>query len=571
MINLSNFTRTLTAFCLVLFIYLFLPDSLSNLGPILKYVLLVGIIVLLMMYNQFLSNYSDTPETSSNKSQRSETTPSITNTSTTTSQYDKLQSIVLNTITSINNKFVPAIYMVDPVAGVFSLQNDNATGFNPSFPTQNKIITTSISSGQVSYQKDSVDSWDEILIQQKWRGSECLVGSPIHLHGAVGGFILILVNHFSDLTDSDKIILKKLGDYISYGLENLEALETHVVGEEHKTRILEVLSKLNFRSDENEILSHFKYLIRSFVPYDRLTIAIKNESGNSAYVKLVDGIEDELEVGTSFSIHGTVMGFPISSGESIQSQNWKEQYPNLNRYSADETETSFQSILGVPVFIQGENVGTIFLERLTEQPYNSNNADTLKLISRVLGSSLYWVMEYEKIYNDATHDGLSNLLNHQTFKERFSEEILRAKRFQHHMSILIFDLDKFKRINDTISHQYGDYVIKTVANIMTENVRAIDVVARYGGEEFAIILVNSPNQMAKIVAQRIVDSIASYPFSMDGKEVKMTISAGMSEFPTHSEDMKDLIDYADKSMYDTKEKGGNGVTVFHVEDTQTDT
>jgi len=174
---------------------------------------------------------------------------------------------------------------------------------------------------------------------------------------------------------------------------------------------------------------------------------------------------------------------------------------------------------------------------------------------------LHWLIEYEKIYQNATHDGLSKLLNHQTYKERFAEEIQRAKRFQHHMAVLIFDLDKFKRINDTLGHPYGDYVIQTVAKIMSENVRTIDVVARYGGEEYAIILINTTAEMAKVVAQRIVDNIAEYPYSMDGESVRMTISGGMSEYPTHSENLKDLIDLADKAMYNAKQNGGNGIII----------
>ena len=79
------------------------------------------------------------------------------------------------------------------------------------------------------------------------------------------------------------------------------------------------------------------------------------------------------------------------------------------------------------------------------------------------------------------------------------------------MSIMIFDLDKFKEnINDTLGHQYGDYIIQTCSKIMKDNVRAVDVVARYGGEKFAIILINTDDIMSNIVAQRIVDTIANY-------------------------------------------------------------
>ena len=125
----------------------------------------------------------------------------------------------------------------------------------------------------------------------------------------------------------------------------------------------------------------------------------------------------------------------------------------------------------------------------------------------------------------------------------------------------MFDLDKFKKVNDTLGHQYGDYVIQTVAKIMIDNVRAVDVVARYGGEEFAIILINTTAVMSNIVAQRIVDTIANYKFSLNGVETRLSISGGMSEYPTHADNMRQLIEIADQEMYATKKKGGNGITV----------
>ena len=186
------------------------------------------------------------------------------------------------------------------------------------------------------------------------------------------------------------------------------------------------------------------------------------------------------------------------------------------------------------------------------------------LIGNVLGSALYWKNEYEKIYMDATHDGLSGLLNHQTFKDRFRDEVKRAERFQQKMAIMIFDLDKFKKVNDTLGHQYGDYVIQTVAKIMLDNVRAVDVVARYGGEEFAIILINTTAAMSNVVAKRIVSNIADYNFSMDDIETRITISGGMSEYPTHTKKMKELIEYADQAMYETKQNGGNNITIHNI-------
>ena len=131
---------------------------------------------------------------------------------------------------------------------------------------------------------------------------------------------------------------------------------------------------------------------------------------------------------------------------------------------------------------------------------------------------------------------------------------------------MMFDLDKFKKVNDTLGHQYGDYVIQTVAKIMIDNVRAVDVVARYGGEEFAIILINTTAVMSNIVAQRIVDTIADYKFSLNGVETRLSISGGMSEYPTHADNMRQLIEIADQEMYATKKQGGNGITVHKAKD-----
>ena len=162
---------------------------------------------------------------------------------------------------------------------------------------------------------------------------------------------------------------------------------------------------------------------------------------------------------------------PITSGEIIHTTNWKKDYPNLGRNTTGANDDpGYSAVLGVPIIIDGENLGSILLERLNPDPFTDRDRENLILIGKVMGTAMYWIQEYDKIYQDATHDGLSKLLNHQTFKERFQDEILRAERFQHYMTVMMFDLDKFKQINDTLGHPYGDYVIEMVSNILKENV-----------------------------------------------------------------------------------------------------
>ena len=564
--NLPTFTKALAAFCLVLFIFLFLPESLSNYSEILRYLILLGIIVILMIYSQLLGSLTSSPAQAAEAADTDESTTYQTDLKTTDHLYENLKKLVLSTVKAINPKFDSAIYMIDPEAGVFSLQASHTDDFLDSIPSNNSIISSMLKDTSIVYQKDDKDGWNELFDDKPWRGSECVIGSPISLHGSIAGFVLTRIEHFSDMTDRDKSVLQTMGKFISHGLGSLESLEKHIMGEENKSRIIEILSELNFKSDESQVLDHFKYLIRTFFYYDRLTISLKSEKELNSIIKLVDGVIDEFVEGTEFPIHGTLHGLPTVSEKVVLSQNWKESHENVARFNSNEAPTDFQSVLGVPIIAYGESRGSLFIERITGQPYTKADEQNLKLIGRVMGASLNWLIEYEKIYQNATHDGLSKLLNHQTYKERFSEEIQRAKRFQHHMAILIFDLDKFKRVNDTLGHPYGDYVIQTVAKIMSENVRTVDVVARYGGEEFAIILINTTPEMALVVSQRIVDNIADYPYSMNDETIQMTISGGMSLYPTHSENMKDLIDLADKAMYDAKQVGGNQIKIHSNDD-----
>ena len=121
--------------------------------------------------------------------------------------------------------------------------------------------------------------------------------------------------------------------------------------------------------------------------------------------------------------------------------------------------------------------------------------------------------------------------------------------------------DRFKSVNDTYGHLYGDYVLEEVSRIISKNVRSIDIVGRYGGEEFSVILVNTNIKDCIPLAEKIVKKIAKKTYLKDGVAVNLTISAGMSGYPAHSDSVKDLIAKADKAMYQTKLKGGNGVSI----------
>ena len=168
--------------------------------------------------------------------------------------------------------------------------------------------------------------------------------------------------------------------------------------------------------------------------------------------------------------------------------------------------------------------------------------------------------DFEQQYKLATTDGLTELYNHRYFQEQIRMQVEQSKRYNSSFSLIIIDIDFFKRFNDTFGHQSGDAILRQVAQTLKRNVRTTDIVCRYGGEEMSIILPNTPKEEAFSTAQKICDRVANKKFRLfNGKETNVTISLGVSTFPADGESAVDIIEAADKRLYNAKNNGRNQV------------
>lgn len=177
----------------------------------------------------------------------------------------------------------------------------------------------------------------------------------------------------------------------------------------------------------------------------------------------------------------------------------------------------------------------------------------------------------EELEARAITDGLTGLYNHRYFQDRLKDEIARSRRYQYPVSLIFIDVDHFKQYNDANGHLMGDYVLKTIATLLQQagedggqipsRLRKTDIVARYGGEEFVIILPYAGQQDSALLADRIRNLIAEYPFN--GRNTQpdglITVSLGVSCFPTPAGSREELIVMADRALYEAKETGRNQV------------
>jgi diguanylate cyclase (GGDEF)-like protein len=168
-----------------------------------------------------------------------------------------------------------------------------------------------------------------------------------------------------------------------------------------------------------------------------------------------------------------------------------------------------------------------------------------------------------KMYEGALRDGLTKAFNKKYFEDRLQSEVAFALRHGTALSLIMLDLDLFKRINDTYGHLAGDYVLTTFSSSVISTIRKEDVFARYGGEEFALISRGLEEEAAEQFGERVRKAIERYPFRFQGRELSVTVSVGIASLPyapvtNHTQ----LVAAADKALYAAKSGGRNRVVVF---------
>jgi diguanylate cyclase (GGDEF)-like protein len=170
------------------------------------------------------------------------------------------------------------------------------------------------------------------------------------------------------------------------------------------------------------------------------------------------------------------------------------------------------------------------------------------------------------LFEETSHyskcDSLTGLYNRSYFEEALKSEASRCKRHQTEFSIVFFDLDHFKTINDTLGHQAGDRVLKSVAKLIQSEKRTEDIAARFGGEEIILILPGTQKYNALILAERIRHKIEKMNLSFEGQRIQVTASGGVATFPLDTDIETEMVECADRALYRAKNQGRNQIVLF---------
>jgi diguanylate cyclase (GGDEF)-like protein len=238
---------------------------------------------------------------------------------------------------------------------------------------------------------------------------------------------------------------------------------------------------------------------------------------------------------------------------------WRER--DVPVFSHPMRIKDYESLLVLPLLVKDEVIGTFTVAAMRASAFPTDRREMLGVIANQVAISMQNARMYEVLEEQATTDGLTGLVNHRTFQERFAAMLGRAERHEFPVSLLLTDIDHFKKVNDTYGHPTGDEVLRRVAAILKASARKIDIVARYGGEEFACVLEATDRAGARQLAERIRQEVEQQTFPSSKGSFKATLSIGIA-CTEDARDKTEIIARADQSLYAAKHGGRNRTVCF---------
>jgi|SRR5579871_2907668 len=215
------------------------------------------------------------------------------------------------------------------------------------------------------------------------------------------------------------------------------------------------------------------------------------------------------------------------------------------------------SRMSIPLISFGQTLGVLTLHSSQVNAFGESELQSLESVADICANSIQNAHYVERVKQLAYLDGLTGIFNRRYFEMRIMEEIERARRYDTSMSVIMADIDDFKRLNDEFGHLLGDEVLRQVSSLFHQQLRKIDVVCRYGGEEFAILLTHTDAKQAAAIAEKLRRLVEKWQFP--GVPRTVTISAGVAAFPLHGKSRDEIIRAADTGLYAAKQSGRNRV------------
>ncbi|MFQ5528188.1 MAG: diguanylate cyclase [Thermoanaerobaculia bacterium] len=266
-----------------------------------------------------------------------------------------------------------------------------------------------------------------------------------------------------------------------------------------------------------------------------------------------------------YTTQPTLLGkrFPLEEGTRLHVGRDSESDVLLHDDSVSRRHAHFERRLDGWYVVDGNSTNGTYVNELAipgiRRLKANDRIQTGSTIFKYLSGADAEVRYHEEIYRVSILDGLTQIYNKRYFSEMLEREVVRARRHGRPLSLILLDIDHFKKCNDEHGHLAGDTVLRQLARMVSNRMRREEIFARYGGEEFAFLLPETTVENARHLAEALREKIENQVFGGPGEKIRITASAGCAEFRPDDDSALDMVERADKKLYEAKEGGRNRV------------
>lgn len=392
-------------------------------------------------------------------------------------------------------------------------------------------------------------------------GIRSLAAAPVRDHGQILGAIIICFRRpESGLGPRDIELLEAIGRQSGVALQNARLYQAALIEADRRHALYSASVEIGAALDAEQLYAAIHHSIARLMRCDTLVIGLLDEGHQEIeYVYMRD--RDQRWPNTRMPISRGLIGYVVHFGASLRINNDDGFTKSL--FLAEpfgEIHGESRSILAAPLIIGELVIGGISVQANAPDCYSPADLSALEMLAATAAIAIQNAQLFHQIQQLATLDPLTAVPNRRHFYEQALREVERATEFGHPISVLMLDADFFKAINDTYGHLVGDQVLQMIAACCRDDLREIDLLARFGGEEFAALLPNTDHEAALGVARRLAARIAETPVHTDSGLLYVSVSVGVaSTTPGQPISLEQLLDKADKALYEAKRAGRNKV------------
>lgn len=385
------------------------------------------------------------------------------------------------------------------------------------------------------------------------KGAKCYCGVPIFLGGKPAG-VMAASSYEREFAygERDVEVMQTAAGQVAVAIENARLFER----EQRRAHYLEFLNNVSNAAISNHdaelMLAEITAEIKKVFDFDHIGIGVLDY--------LTNEIEIKAETGTSErSLYKRVpLGFGIIG--RVARTNEMALVQAMQPDAAGQLQTLLsdaKSIVCIPIAYGDSMLGVLNVESRRERAFLQQEVLIFRTLADLLATALHNAFVFQKMQQQSITDGLTGIKTRRFFLEALQSEWKRASRNGRPFSVVLIDLDNFKEVNDTLGHLEGDLVLARVARVLEQKCRQTNVVARYGGDEFVILMPETGQEQALLLAERLRGWIESDPML---SEKRISGSFGLATYPVHGTVAEEILRVADAGMYVSKRSGGNRVS-----------